>query len=58
MADMVAKGRHDNGATKAQLTPEQRLQLKEDYKSGAYSQAELADRYSVTVRTVGRMLRR
>lgn len=54
--DMVAKDRQRKGA-KPKLTDEEVAQMRLDYSTGEHSQAGLATKYGITVRTVGRILR-
>ncbi len=57
MADMAAKGRA-KGLSKKHLSSSERQQLRVDYEQGGVTHVVLAQRYGVSLPTVGRALRR
>jgi len=53
--DMVSKGRHL--VERVQLTSEAREQMRAEYQKGGVTHPDLAEKYGISLNTVGRILR-
>lgn len=58
MVDMAAKGRGVKAGGRVYLSTEEKVQMAVIYKQGGVSHADLAERFGVSLQTVGRLLRR